>query len=166
MVRSILTQRPRVRYSVGSPESRLQPVLQAPLSSTAPTATLSPRSAYRQLYRIALQAVHFSTPARYQVKSILRDSFRHSPSAAFSQRRIENTIAFLEQARDHNGYEHKILRNILHVRYWKDNPKREKTPPMLKQNNEVGLELRQTIPGHFSATLDMFNESMGLCLRV
>lgn len=127
---------------------------------------LSQRSAYRRLYRTALQAVRYSTPARYQVRSILRDSFRNLTPAAFSQRRIENTISFLKQAGNHNGYEHKILRNILHVRYWKDNPKKERTPAILKQNDEKAAELRQTIPGHFTATLDMFNESMNLCLRV
>lgn len=147
-----------IRYALGGTDPRPPP--------PPPPVILSLRSAYRQLYRTALQAVRFSTPARYQIRSILRDSFRNSPSAAFSQRRIENTIAFLEQAREHNGYEHKILRNILHVRYWKDNVKRERTPTMLKQNNEVGVELRQTIPGHFTATLDMFNESLDLCLRV
>lgn len=145
------------------------PLNPAPVRSVLRYVTLpplSPRSAYRRLYRTAMQAVRYSTPARYQVRSILRESFRNSTPTAFSQRRIENTISFLKQARDNNGYEHKILRNILHVRYWKDNPKKERIPVMLKQNDEKAVELRQTIPGHFTATLDMFNESMGLCLRV
>lgn len=142
------------------------PQNRAPTRSVTRYATVSLHSAYRQLYRTALQAVRYSGPARYQVRSILRDSFRNSPPAAFSQRRVENTISFLEQAREHNGYEHMILRNILHVRYWKDNLKKERMPNMMKQNTEKGVELRQTVPAHFAATLDMFNESMGLCLRV
>lgn len=128
--------------------------------------TLTILSAYRQLLRTSLEAVRFSSPARYQVRNILRDSFRNSPAAAFNPRRIENTIFFLEQAREHNGFEHKILRNILHVRYWREDPKREKIPQTLKQNTSVGLDLRQNIPGHFDATLTVFNETMDLCLRI
>jgi len=123
-------------------------------------------SAYRRLLRISLQAVRFSTPARYQVQSILRDSFRNSPAAAFIPRRIENTIGFLEQAREHNGLEHKILRNILHVRYWRDNSEKQKPAGSMKANTDVGVDLRQNVGGQFDATLTVFNESMDLCLRV
>lgn len=123
--------------------------------------------AYRHLFRTSLQAVRFSTPARYQVRSILRDSFRNSPASAFNPRRIGNTIAFLEQAREHNGYEHKILRNICHIRYWRDNHK-EKQKPMgaMKTNTDVAVDLRKNLPDQYDATLTVFNETMDLCLRV
>ena len=122
-------------------------------------------SAYRRLLRTALQAVRFSSPARYQIRNILRDSFRDSPSEAFIPRRIDNTVAFLEQAREHNGLEHKILRNIAHVRYYREN--REKPRAQFwKDNTDVALDLRQSIVGQFDATLTVFNESMDLCLRV
>lgn len=123
-------------------------------------------SAYRRLLRTSLQAVQYSTPARYQVKDILRDSFRNSSAAAFIPRRIENTIGFLEKAVEHNGLEHKILRNILHVRYWRDNPKKDKRPQRLKENTDVARDLRRNIGTQFDATLTLFNESAGLCLRV
>lgn len=134
--------------------------------NSRPKQALSLQSAYRQLLRVCLQAVRFSSPARYQIRNILRDSFRNSPPAAFNPRRIQNTILFLEQAREHNGFEHKILRNILHVRYWRENPKKDSRVQFQKQNNEVGLDLRRNVPGQFDATLTVFNESMGLCLRV
>lgn len=138
-----------------------------PTTPTIPTTvSLTVLTAYRHLLRTSLQAVRFSSPARYSIRNILRDSFRNSPVAAFNPRRIDNTLHFLEQAREHNGFEHKILRNILHVRYWREHWKREKVPQILKQNNEIGLDLRKTIPAHFDATLTIFNESMDLCLRI
>ena len=123
-------------------------------------------SAYRRLLRTALQAVRFSTPARYQVNGILRDSFRNAPPAAFVPRRIEKTIGFLEQAREHAGLEHKILRNIIHVRWWRDNRDRNKPTGAMKENTDVGVDLRQNVGGQFDATLTVFNETMDLCLRV
>lgn len=130
-----------------------------------PTTTVV-SSAYRRLLRTALQAVRFSTPARYQVQSILRDSFRHSPLSTFTPRRIKNTVRFLERARECNGIEHKILRNILHVRYWRDHREKHKPPGGLKENTDVAVDLRRNVPAQFDATLHVFNETMDLCLRV
>lgn len=79
--------------------------------------------AYRRLYRTALQAVLFSKPARYQIRTALRTAFRQSPASAFSPRRIENTVKFLERARLHNGMEHKIVKNLLQVRWWQQSGK-------------------------------------------
>jgi len=129
-------------------------------------AGLAVTSAYRQLLRVSLQAVRFSTPARYQVQGILRDSFRNLPAAAFTPRKVKNTINFLEQAREHNGLEHKILRNILHVRYWRDNREKQRPGGAMKENTDVGADLRQHVGGQFDATLTVFNESMDLCLRI
>lgn len=146
------TTQPPISFILASPDPRPQP--------------LSLRCAYRQLLRTSLQAVRFSTPARYQIRSILREAFRDSPRTAFNPRRIKNTIAFLEQAREHNGFEHKILRNILHVRYWRDSPKKDRIPQIMRQNNETGVDLRRNVPGQFDATLTLFNESTDMCLRV
>lgn len=147
-----VSTRSGIRFTLGGTDPRAEP--------------LSLQSAYRKLLRVSLQAVRFSTPARYQIRNILRDAFRNPTSSAFNPRRVENTIAFLEQAREHNGYEHKILRNILHVRYWRENPKKDRIPQTMKQNNEVGVDLRRNVPGQFDATLALFNQSMDLCLRI
>ena len=75
--------------------------------------------AYRQLYRTGLRAIRYARPARFEFRDILRESFRTQPSAAFNARRIDNTVKFLETAGTHNGTEHKILKNVLHLRFWK-----------------------------------------------
>ncbi|KAJ9498032.1 hypothetical protein H2202_006635 [Exophiala xenobiotica] len=76
--------------------------------------------AYRHLYRTGLRAIHYSYPARLELRDILGDCFRSQPSATFSARRIENTLRFLEKAGEYNGTEHKILKNLLFIKHWKD----------------------------------------------
>jgi hypothetical protein len=76
--------------------------------------------AYRHLYRTALKAVCYARPARYEVRDILRESFRSSPATNFNPRRIENTLRFLKNAEIYNGYEHKILKNLLHLKFFRD----------------------------------------------
>lgn len=124
--------------------------------------------AYRKLLKTSSQAVRFATPAKHLVRHILRDSFRGSPATAFNPRRINNTIRFLEQASEHNGLQHKILKNIIHVRWWKDHKDKLKIPDSLKANTDVAMDLRQNVAfgAQFDATLILFNESMDLCLRV
>ena len=73
---------------------------------------------YRQIYRAALRAVLFATPARHTIRLAVRTGFRGQPATAFNQRQIDNTIKFLERAADHTGLEHKIVKNLCHVRYW------------------------------------------------
>jgi hypothetical protein len=82
-------------------------------------------SAYRRLYRAALHAVHYSTPARYQIRTAMRSGFRSQSAEYFNLHRVENTLQFLERARTHTGMEHKILKNILHVRYWQNYAKKD-----------------------------------------
>ena len=128
--------------------------------------TFAIRSAYRHLLRTALQAIRYSKPARYGARNILRDSFRNSPSSAFNPGRIQKTLEFLRTASEHNGTEHRILKNILFVRYWRDYPNKNKLYGAIRDNTDVGLDLRQNSKAHFDATLTMLNESLGLCLRV
>lgn len=74
--------------------------------------------AYRQLYRAGLHAVRHSRPARFEVRDILREAFRTQPATAFSPRRIQNTVRFLENAGAYTGFEHRILKNLLHLKFW------------------------------------------------
>lgn len=74
--------------------------------------------AYRHLYRTALQAVCYSRPARYEIRDILRESFRSPAATDFNPRRVENTLRFLKNAGTYNGYEHRILKNLLHLKFY------------------------------------------------
>lgn len=123
-------------------------------------------SAYRRLLRTSLQVVRHATPGRYQVVTILRDSFRNSPRSAFVPRRIEKTLTFLRHARDHQGKEVKIVRNILHIRWWREHPDKLKPAGAMRHNTDVGVDLRHNIPAQFDATLTMLNESLDICLRI
>lgn len=75
-------------------------------------------SAYRHLYRQGLKAVNYSTPARHVLVRILRSSFRSTPVSEFNPLKIANTLGFLRRASDIMGLEHKIVKNLVMVRYW------------------------------------------------
>ncbi|KAI9643919.1 hypothetical protein NHQ30_007270 [Ciborinia camelliae] len=99
--------------------------------------------AYRALYRALLHAVQYAKPARYMGRNMLRDEFRKGNPATFDQARIDNTIKFLNLAAKETGLEHKELK--------------ERTPTQ--------HYLRKNTMTHYDKTIEMLNESMGLCLR-
>jgi len=74
--------------------------------------------AYRQLYRQGLKAVNYSTPSRHVFLATLRSSFRSLPAQDFDSRRIINTLNFLHKAANIAGIEHKIVRNLLMIKFW------------------------------------------------
>jgi hypothetical protein len=74
--------------------------------------------AYRHLYRGLLRGVMFSKPARYIARDALRDAFRTDTPSMFNQQRIDNTVEFLGYAAKETGMEHKILRNLLLMKWW------------------------------------------------
>ena len=74
--------------------------------------------AYRHLYRQGLKVIRYSTPARFALRSTLRNAFRSSSGEDFDPVRIANTLHFLETATETAGLEHKIVRNLLFVRWW------------------------------------------------
>lgn len=75
-------------------------------------------TAYRHLYRQGLKVINYSTPARHVLLRTLRLSFRSSEPKDFDQVKIANTLRFLERAADMTGIEHKIVKNLMLVRYW------------------------------------------------
>jgi hypothetical protein len=85
-------------------------------------STVEVRTAYRRLFKASLDAIRHSSPAKYVVRDILRRSFREDPQEAFEPTRIDNTLTFLERASKYRGREHKILRNILKVRFHRQQP--------------------------------------------
>lgn len=81
--------------------------------------------AYRHLFRAALRAVRYSSPAKYQIRDTMRTAFRTGELDSFDNRRVENTLRFLQRAELYAGMEHKILRNLLHVKYWRNYGRRD-----------------------------------------
>ncbi len=81
--------------------------------------------AYRHLYRNALRATHRSSPAKHVIRETIRTAFRTEPACNFSLRRVKNTEDFLKRAEKDTGVEHRILKNLLHVRYWQHHGKRD-----------------------------------------
>lgn len=75
-------------------------------------------TAYRHLLRQGLKVVNFATPNRHVLRDVLRSSFRNSPTKEFDSRKIENTLRFLARATDMAGVEHKLVKNLLMVRFW------------------------------------------------
>lgn len=75
-------------------------------------------SAYRHLYKRGLQAIKHATPARHVLRNILRSSFRSENRSEFYPAKVARTLEFLDRAAGSNSYEHKILKNLLHVRYY------------------------------------------------
>ncbi|EXJ77569.1 hypothetical protein A1O3_09796 [Capronia epimyces CBS 606.96] len=118
--------------------------------------------AYRHLYRAALKAVCYASPARYEVRDILRESFRSSPATSFNSRRVENTLLFLKNAGLYNGYEHKILKNLLHLKFFRD--RRFDKQLLRRSNSDYAIEARKHIWLQYRATLTMLNESLDICL--
>lgn len=85
--------------------------------------------AYRHLYRQGLKALHYSVPARYILLRALRSGFRLSSPNEFNQQKIANTERFLQKATDFAGFEHKILKNLMIIRYWEQ--------PQVRKNARV-----------------------------
>ncbi|KAJ5129224.1 uncharacterized protein N7515_005263 [Penicillium bovifimosum] len=122
--------------------------------------------AYRHLYRQGLKAIQYSTPGRYILLKSLRKSYRSSPSEEFDPAKIANTIRFLERATEVAGMEHKILKNLLLVRYWQqDHLAKEARVPRSLGLGPVEQHLRTSVFEHYNLTLDRLNESLGTCLR-
>ena len=140
-------------------------------------------SAYRTLYRTGLHAVQYAKPQRYVLKKILEGAFRKSPASDFDRLRIGNTVLFLENASRARGLEHKILKNLMHVRWWEqqmetrylgyDHLKLMLFPLYLivlrrsKSNHIIPWNSRLRKEGYenFNNILNMLNDSLHMALR-
>ncbi|PYH47684.1 DUF1763-domain-containing protein [Aspergillus saccharolyticus JOP 1030-1] len=122
--------------------------------------------AYRQLYRHGLKAVNYSTPARYVLLHTLRCSFRSSTLGNLDLQRVANTVRFLQRASESAGLEHRIMRNLMFMKYWQ-HPKVRRDPRPIKG---LGVDphdpkLKEDAWQQFSLTLKLLNESLGTCLE-
>ncbi|KAJ9193562.1 hypothetical protein DTO166G4_589 [Paecilomyces variotii] len=120
--------------------------------------------AYRQLYRQGLKVLNYSTPARHVLRRILRTSFRSASRDEFDPNRVANTLQFLQRAADSRGLEHKIVKNLIMVRYW-EQPQVKKDARVFKNQDVNDIFLRRSSNAHFNSTLMLLNESLGTCLR-
>jgi len=87
------------------------------LPSNQPTLPIL--HAYRHLYRALLHAVQYSSPNRYVARDQLRNAFRRGYREQFNQQKISRTLEFLDAAARERGLEHRLLKNLLHVAYWR-----------------------------------------------
>jgi hypothetical protein len=74
--------------------------------------------AYRHLYKRALLAIRHAPPSRHVLRHTLRSSFRSGDRSDFDPEKIARTLEFLDLAAESTSYEHKIIKNLLHVRYF------------------------------------------------
>jgi hypothetical protein len=74
--------------------------------------------AYRHLYRGLLHAVQFSKPARYTARNQLRRAFREE-RAKYDARGVVRTLRFLDAAARERGLEHRVLKNLLTMAWYR-----------------------------------------------
>ncbi|POR38909.1 Uncharacterized protein TPAR_00904, partial [Tolypocladium paradoxum] len=125
--------------------------------------------AYRHLYRALLQAVQFSSPARYVARDQLRAAFREGSgdgAAPWDAEGAKRTLWFVQAAARERGLEHRILKNLLRVRLQRARERRnwKMVVHESKQKNDMKGE-QETAMRHYDMTVAMLNKSMGLCLR-
>ncbi|GFF41502.1 DUF1763-domain-containing protein [Aspergillus lentulus] len=122
--------------------------------------------AYRHLYRQGLKLINYSAPSRHVLLRTLRSAFRSSPARDFDPKKVANTLRFLQRASDVAGLEHKIVKNLLMVRYW-EQPQVKKDVKLLRGlgNDRNEFAIRKDANEHFNRTLMLLNESLGTCLR-
>ncbi|KAL2135244.1 hypothetical protein VTI74DRAFT_9336 [Chaetomium olivicolor] len=130
--------------------------------------------AYRKLLRAGLRAVQFSQPSRSTFTERLREGFR-DPGGKFEPERVRRTVWFLNAAAQARGIEHKILKNLCRV-HWERVREAQRTPWKVKIKAEMDaregkrkVKDADVISGrqfeHYERTIQMLNDTMGLCLR-
>jgi hypothetical protein len=95
-----------------------------PVDMSRPSA-LDIIHAYRSLYRATLHAVQYSKPNRYTARNQLRRAFRKEDPSSFDSQKISRTVEFLNLAAQECGLEHRILKSLLHTRWWYENGQRK-----------------------------------------
>ncbi|KAM0806055.1 hypothetical protein BDR22DRAFT_968169 [Usnea florida] len=118
---------------------------------------------YRLLYRHALYAVQYATPARHTARTLLQNAYRTGVAADYDAQKINNTVTFLEGAAREKGLEHKILKSLLYTWYWDIHNRKAGKRRLDLKTLDMRAEQSQAIIQHFEVTLKMLNESMGMC---
>lgn len=76
--------------------------------------------AYRHLYRDALRAVMYSSPARHTARDQLRRAFREDADKTLDVEGVKRTGWFLKGAAKEAGREHQVLKNLLMVAWHRE----------------------------------------------
>ncbi|PSR82230.1 hypothetical protein BD289DRAFT_334583, partial [Coniella lustricola] len=123
--------------------------------------------AYRHIYRATLRAVCYAQPATTIARRQLREAFR-APDAQYDEKAIKRTERFLRNASKCTGIEHKIVKNMLFIKYWKDQTDYQEQPTWRMIVEERAPKksslISDTAYFHYQKTIVMLNKSMGLCL--
>ncbi|KAK6583311.1 hypothetical protein PZA11_004387 [Diplocarpon coronariae] len=121
--------------------------------------------AYRHLYRGLLHAVRFAKPSRYIARDQLRNAFRNEHSSNFDKQKVERTIEFLQYAAQEKGLEHRIVKSLLHTRYWEVREYIANYPRKHISRTPIKEQLLNSSRINYQMNVAMLNDSMGLCLR-
>lgn len=136
--------------------------------------------AYRNIYKHLLRAVQYSKPARFVAQDRVRAAFRSLPPEDFDPARIARTLQFLDGAATVRGLEHRILKSLMHV-WWEQKTK----VPYVKMyalvlsesryrkyvfansgfRRDKDMPFRKVAYEDFNRTIELLNESMGLCIK-
>ena len=79
-------------------------------------------TAYRHLRKNLLHAVQFAKPQRITIHNRLRQVFRKSSPEDFDAVRIARTLELIKGAIASRGYEHDIVKGLMHV-WWYEQEK-------------------------------------------
>ncbi|KAI1438623.1 DUF1763-domain-containing protein [Xylaria sp. CBS 124048] len=124
--------------------------------------------AYRHLYRGLLHAIQFSKPSRFTARDQLRRAFREK-GATYDARGIPRTIRFLEAAARERGLEHRVLKNLLLISFYRYNVSPGwnyvLNDKLRRKKREPSDHIQATAYIQYDMTIAMLNKSVGLCLR-
>lgn len=95
--------------------------------------------AYRQIYKHLLRAVQYSKPARFVAQERVRNAFRKSTPEEYDAARVARTLEFLDNAARVKGFEHRIVKNLMHV-WWEQ---KTKVPYVRMYVNELVVNPRR-----------------------
>ena len=101
--------------------------------------------AYRQLYRQGLHAVQYAPPARHILRHQLNQAFREGRIEDFDLQKVANTILFLKCAAKEKGLEHRILKTLLHVRWWDMQLGKRRSQCVLRSNVRCACQLESKL---------------------
>lgn len=110
----------------------VNPTVQCPAAQRAATYRAIHLGWYRRMLRYCREAVLYSQPASTVARDMLRAAFRDKnnnnknanaeadAAATFDAKRLSRTGYFLYKAGAEAGLEHRIVKNLLLCKYWKD----------------------------------------------
>ena len=90
----------------------------------------------------------------------MRAEFRLNQTADFEPAKVKNTLLFLQNASQARSLEHRILQTLLHVSWYQMSSKHATSRKFRKEEQQIQDQSLL----HLTATIEMLNESMCMCL--